>query len=73
MTLMAADNGDQMDTLSIDGNPPLAPPDDAYEVPKFQPRIDDSYVGGLDILTLHRVVAGQHPTDSRHESAASTR
>lgn len=34
--------------------------DDSYEVPRSAPRHGDSFVGGLDILTVHQMIEEQN-------------
>ncbi len=39
---------------------PVQSPADAYEVRKSVPRHGDSYIGGLDILTVHQMIEEQN-------------
>ncbi len=53
------DNSSEKDESS--GIPGTEPgPDEAYEVRRSRPRHGDSYVGGLDILTVHRMIEEQN-------------
>lgn len=66
------DSSDEMDE-SPEGKPVAEPaPDDAYEVRRSAPRHGDSYVGGLDILTVHRMIEEQNKLRDNKESQASS-
>lgn len=54
------DNGDQIEKTSADVRANEATDDEAYEVRRSRPRLGDSYVGGLDILTVHRMIEEQN-------------
>ncbi len=40
-------------------------PADAYEVRKSVPRNGDSYIGGLDILTVHQMIEEQNRANEK--------
>lgn len=65
------DSSDEMDE-SPNATPVAEPgPDEAYEVRRSTPRHGDSYVGGLDILTVHRMIEEQNKLKDTEESSAS--
>ena len=45
--------------------------DEAYEVRRSRPRHGDSYVGGLDILTVHRMIEEQNLGEDSQDSSES--
>jgi hypothetical protein len=65
------EEGDEMDQSPTDppadDQPPADPP---YEVRRSRPQNNDSFVGGLDILTVHRMIEDidQENTDKEKRS-----
>ena len=50
------DEGDQMDQSPTDSQADDQPPDEPYEVRRSRPQNSDSFIGGLDILTVHQMI-----------------
>jgi len=48
-------------------NPDLKDINDRYEVKRSRRRHDDSYIGSLDILTVHEQIGEQPPADAKTE------
>ena len=69
--IRATDNGDQMDKLSEDDQTEPQSNEETYEVRRSQPRHGDSYMGGLDILTVHRMLEEQNAEIQARRSKAS--
>lgn len=65
------DNGEQMDKLAEDGQAEPRSNEESYEVRRSQPRHGDSYMGGLDILTVHRMLEEQNAEIEASRSKAS--
>jgi hypothetical protein len=67
------DNGEQMDKLAEDEDGQAEPRsnEESYEVRRSQPRHGDSYMGGLDILTVHRMLEEQNAEIEASRSKAS--
>jgi hypothetical protein len=71
IAIRATDNGDQMDKSSADDQAERQSTDETYEVQRSQPRHGDSYIGGLDILTVHRMLEEQNAEIEARRTAAS--
>ncbi|MCH2212980.1 MAG: hypothetical protein MK110_16880 [Fuerstiella sp.] len=57
-----------MDQSSTNAHVGAQGSDESYEVRRTPPRNGDSFVGGLDILTIHRMIEEQNAGSSRQES-----
>jgi len=58
-------------SLEPHNSTPVQYPADQYEVRKSAPRHGDSYIGGLDILTVHQMIEEQNRANDqpKNESA----
>ena len=71
IAIRARDNGDKMDKSSEDDQAERQSTDEIYEVRRSLPRHGDSYIGGLDILTVHRMLEEQNAEIEARRTAAS--
>ena len=71
IAIRAFGKGGEMEQSSRNAHVGDRPSEESYEVHRSRPRNSDSFIGGLDILTIHRMLEEQNTGNAKQESSES--
>ena len=71
ITTRVSDNGDHMNQRSMDAQTVNQSSEETCEVQRSRPHPSDSFIGGLDILTVHQVIEEKNMLKVAQKSSAA--